>query len=219
MLSPRLVLVLCLVALCSGCKKPPAPTTRTHVVGLWLDGERRGEERAVFTTAVQRVTLQTETSLNTSPAVRLQGQLVVERGRATTLRITGDAAPSLPALINVTTTPDRTDTFPIRGPLPVHVLLALVRQSMSASRRQFVVLPEGSVSISACRGPETPFPDATCHAVTGLSFGRALVWIDRRAQLAGAVADTPWGALVATPQNRDTAHAALLRRFDVYSAP
>jgi hypothetical protein len=46
-----------------------------------------------------------------------------------------------------------------------------------------------------------------------------LVWIDRRGQIAAAVARTPWGALLATPADRDAAHPALVKRFDVYSAP
>ena len=219
MLSWRLLLVACLAALCTTCKKPPAPVARTHVVGLWLNGERRGDERATSTIEQHRTSIQTETHLDAPPSIRLQGRLVLERGRATTLRVTGEAPPSLAALVDVTTTPDRTDTFPIRGPLPVHVLSALVRQSMTASRRRFVTLPEGSATINACPGAEAPFTDATCHAVVGLASGRAFVWIDRRAQLAAAVVETPWGTLIATPQEREAAHAALVKRFDVYSAP
>jgi hypothetical protein len=219
MLCLRLVPVVCLAALCATCKKPPAPTTRAHVVGLWMNGERRGEERAVSTIDVHRTEMRAETNLDAPPTVRLQAHLVTERGRATTLRVTGDAPPPLAALVNVTTTPDRTDTFPIRGPLPVHVLSALVRQSMTASRRKFVTLPEGSVTINACPGSEAPFTDATCHVVAGLASGRAFVWIDRRGELAAAVVDTPWGTLTATPQERDDAHPAILKRFDVYSAP
>lgn len=218
MLSCRLAVVICLAALCTTCKKPPAPTTRTHVVGLWINGERRGEEKSVSTIDVHRTEIQTDTDL-TQPTVQLHGLLVLERGRATTLQVTGEAPPTLAALVDVTTTPDRTDTFPLRGPLPVHVLAALVRQSMTASRRQFVTLPEGTATVNACPGPEAPFTDATCHAVAGLSSGRAFVWIDRRGQLAAGVVRTPWGTLIATPQERDAAHAALLKRFDVYSAP
>jgi hypothetical protein len=218
MLPRRPVLVACLAALCTACTKPPAPTTRTHVVGLWLQGERRGEERAISTIDMHRTTMQTDTSLDAPAAVRLHGELVLERGRATALRVTGETPPSLTALVNVATTPDRTDTFPIRGPLPVHVLSALVRQSMTASRRRFVTLPEGSATIIACPGSEAPFTDATCHAVVGLSSGRAFVWIDRRGQLAAAITETPWGTLIATPQEREATHPALAKRFDVYSA-
>jgi hypothetical protein len=220
MLSSRLLLIACLAVVSAGCKKPPAPTTRTQTVGLWMNGERRGEERVVFTIEEGRTTLRTETDLNgPSSVVRLEGQLVLERGRATTLRVTGEAPASLAALADVTTTPDRTDTFPIRGPLPVHVLAALARQSMSASRRRFLALPDGEVTLGPCPAPEAPFTDATCHRVTGLPSGDALVWIDRRGQLAAAVARTPWGPLLATPADRDGSHPALLKQFDVYSAP
>lgn len=215
----RVILMACLTALCAGCKKPPAPVTRTHTVGLWVDGQRRGEERAVSAIEAQRSTTRTYSELSRPAAVQLEGQLVLERGRAVALRVSGQAPPSLAALVDVAITPDRTDTFPIRGPLPVHVLATLVRQSMTASRRTFTALPEGVVTITACPGREAPFTDATCHAVAGLPSGRALVWIDRRGELAAAVVDTPWGVLIATPQERDAAHAALRARFDVYSAP
>jgi hypothetical protein len=157
--------------------------------------------------------------LHGSPAVRLDGHLVLQRGRAVSLRVTGHGPPNLAALVDVTTTPDRTDTFPIRGPLPVHVLSALVRQSITATRRTFATLPDGAVTIRACPGPEGPFTDATCHAVDGLTSGRAFVWIDPRGELAAAVVETPWGVLIATPPERAAAHAAIRRRFDVYSAP
>jgi hypothetical protein len=215
----RLVLIAFPAAVIAGCQKPPAPTTRTQTVGLWMNGERRGEERAVFTIEDGRTTLRTHTDLDGPSVVRLEGQLVLERGRATTLRVTGDAPASLAALADVTTTPDRTDTFPIRGPLPVYVLSALARQSMSASRRRFLALPDGVVTLGPCPAPEAPFPDATCHHITGLPSGDALVWIDRRGQLAAAVARTPWGPLLATPADRDASHPALLKQFDVYSAP
>jgi hypothetical protein len=215
----RIVLIACAAAIGAGCKRPPDPTTRTHVVALWAGGERRGQERAVSTIEPRRTTMRTETELTGSPAVRLEGQLVFERGRAVALRVSGDAPAALPAMVDVTTTPDRTDTFPIRGPLPVHVLSALVRQSVTATRRTFVTLPDGSITIRACPGAEGPFTDATCHSVTGLSSGRAFVWIDSRGELAATVFDTPWGVLTATPRERDAAHTALRRRFDVYSAP
>ena len=214
-----LVLIACAAAIGAGCKRPPAPTTRTHAVALWINGERRGQERAVSTLEAQRTTMRMDTELRGSPALRLDAQLVSERGRAVALRVSGDAPAPLAALVDVATTPDRTDTFPIRGPLPVHVLAALVRQSITATRRTFVTLPDGSVAIRACPGAEGPFTDATCHSVTGLSSGRAFVWIDGRGELAASVVDTPWGVLLATPRERDAAHAALRRRFDVYSAP
>src|ERR671921_495511 len=92
-----------------------------------------------------------------------RSRTTVDAGRATSLVVTGDAPDSLPSAIEVTTTPDRTDTFPIRSLLPLHVAAALVRQSMTAGRRTFRSLPEGVVTIDVCRGAEGPFTDATCH--------------------------------------------------------
>jgi hypothetical protein len=219
MRSSRFIVLLCLAILAARCKKPETPTTTRHAVGLWMDGERRGEEVATMAIEQHRTLMQTKTEFNGPQAVRLEGQLLLERGRATLLRVSGDAPDSLPALVNVSTTPDRTDTFPIRGPLPVHVLSALVRQSMVASRRTFVTLPEGRVTVAPCHGSEGPFTDATCHSVAGLVSGAAFVWIDRRGRLVAALARTPWGVLIATPPQRDKSHSALLERFDVYSGP
>jgi hypothetical protein len=219
MRASRVMIVACLAALGTACKESPPAVTRTHTVGLWMNGERVGEERAVWTNEEHRSVLETQTDLTGPAVVRLQGTLVQERGRATALRVTGTAPDSFAAPADVTTTPDRTDTFPIRGPLPVHVMSALVRQSMAASRRRFRALPEGAVTLAPCPGAEAPFTDATCHQIMGLASGRAFVWLDTRRELAAAVARTPWGVLVATPPERDAAHPAVLKRFDVYSAP
>lgn len=214
----RLVTIACVVLLLTGCRKPSTPRTFTRVVNLSMNGLTLGDEHATSTVEGQRITTEMRTTFSGPPEVRLEGHLVIERGRPTSLRVIGETPPSLPALIDVTVTPDRTDVFPVRAPLPVHLLSALVRQSVVSARRRFNTLPEGAVTIAACEGRESPFPDALCHAITGLASGPALVWIDHRQQLAAAVVRTPFGIVIATTPERDDAHAALLKRFDIYSA-
>ena len=194
------------------------PTSQTHTVNVWMKDIQIGDERATATFEGQRVTITTRTVLAGRLNARLGGTLVIERGRATSLVVTGDAPDSLPSTIEVTTTPDRTDTFPIRSLLPLHVAAALVRQSRTTGRRTFRSLPEGVVTIDACRGAEGPFTDATCHALAGLPTGAAFVWLNPRGDLVALVGRTNLGTLLATAPGREGSHAALLERFDVYSA-
>jgi hypothetical protein len=217
MLPARLLLVGCAFALCVACKNAPAPTTVTRVVALWMNGAKVGEERATLAYEGQRTTIETRTSVEGTIAIQLEGRLAIERGRPTSLRVAGDAPDRWPLLVDVTVTPDRTDVFPLRGVLPVHVLSTLVRQSVVGARRRFHTPPEGTVSIETCQGREGPFADAICHAVIGLPSGPALVWIDERQQLTAAVVQTPFGAMIATTPARDGSRPALLERFDVYS--
>jgi hypothetical protein len=214
----RPVTIVCVAMLLAGCTKPSRPTTFTHVVNLSMNGLTLGDEHATSTIEGQRITTAIRTTFSGPPEVRLEGSLVIERGRPTSLHVTGRTPPSLPALIDVTVTPDRTDVFPVRAPLPVHLLSALVRHSVVSARRRFNTLLDGAVTIAACEGRESPFADAICHAITGLSSGPALIWIDQRQQLAAAVVRTPFGVVIATTPERDDAHAALLKRFDIYSA-
>jgi hypothetical protein len=214
----RLVTIACVVLLLTGCRKPATTRSFTHVVNLSMDGLTLGDEHATSTVEGQRITTEMRTTFSGPPEVRLEGRLVIERGRPTSLRVIGKTPPSLPVAIDVTMTPDRTDVFPVRAPFPVHLLSALVRQSVVSARRRFNTVPEGAVTIAACEGRETPFPDSICHAITGLSSGPALVWIDERQQLAAAVVRAPFGVVIATTPDRDDTHAALLKRFDIYSA-
>jgi hypothetical protein len=212
------VVLLAFVLAVGACRKAGTPATQTHVVNVWMDGVRTGEERATASYAGQRVTLDTDTTLTGPLEARLEGTLLIERGRATSLLVVGHAPAPFPSAIDVTTTPDRTDTFPIGSSLPVHVVAALVRQSITAGRRTFRTLPQGEVTIGTCPDAEGPFRDATCHAVAGLPGGNALVWLDPRGNLVALVARTDVGTLVATAPGREGSHASLLERFDVYSA-
>ena len=204
--------------LVASCSKPPAPVTQTQLVNLAMNGVTLGEERATTTFEGQRATTEMQTSFSGPPVIRLQGRLVIDRGRPVSLRVSGESPASLPSEVDVTETPDRTDTFLMRSPIPVHVLAALVRRTMVGARRSFRIVPEGQVDVQACAGITGPFPDATCHAVSGLPSGLALVWLDRRQALAAAIIQTPWGVVVATTPERDDSHPALVERFDVYSA-
>jgi len=218
MRSTLLVLAAC-ASLVPGCRQAPAARTTTHLVRLFADDAGIGEERASWTDRDQQTTLETRTRLEGPVDASLDGRLVIVRGRASSLRVSGTAPPALPALVDVDVTPDRTDVFPLRGPLPVHVLAALVRQSIVTARRRFQTLPEGSVAIEACAFSEALFPDAICHRITGLPEGPALVWLDERQRLAAAVMRVPGRVLVAVEPEREDARTMLLKRFDVYSAP
>jgi hypothetical protein len=208
----------CVAACITACGKDLPPPEQTHVVILSIAGRTDGEERAISRMDGQRETVRTRTRFDGATPTVLEGELTIERGRPISLRVTGDAPASLNATVDVTITPDRTDTFPIVSPLPAHVLSALVRHSIVRSRRRFIALPEGTLTVAPCRDGTAPFTDATCHEVRGLASGPVLVWLDARLQLAAAVAATPAGPLVAATADRHTLAPALLRRFDVYYA-
>jgi hypothetical protein len=212
------VLVVVATTLLASCRKPETPIAQAHVVNLAMNGVTLGDERVTITFEDQRETAEIQTAFSGPPVVRLRGRLVIERGRPVSLRVSGESPPSLPSEADVTATPDRTDTFLLRSPMPVHVVAALVRRAMVGGRGSFRLLPEGRADVRPCEGITGPFPDATCHAVSGLGSGLALVWLDRRQVLAAAAIETPWGVVVATTPERDASRAALVERFDVYSA-
>ena len=209
--------ILVAAALAFGCSRPASPVTTSHVVNLAMNGLTLGQERVETTIDGQREASEIETTFSGPPGFRLAGRLVIERGRPVLLEVKGESPASLPSEVDVTSTGDRTDTFLMRSPLPVHVLATLVRRSMVGSRSAFRLLPEGRVEIAPCSGVDGPYTDATCHAVSGMASGPALVWLDRRQVLAAAVIQTPFGVLLATATERDDTHAALLEQFDVYS--
>lgn len=213
-----MLLILVAALLMTSCSKPAVPVTQSHAVNLSMNGLTLGEEREHTTIKGQHVTSEIRTMFSGPPKIDLEGTLEIERGRPVSLRVTGQAPPELPSTVDVTLTPDRTDTFPLRSPVPVHVLSALVRQSIVSARRTFRVVPDGQVDVRPCEGIKGPFPDATCHAVTGPSWGPVLVWLDTRQALAAAVMRLPFGVLLATTPERDDTHPALLELFDVYSA-
>lgn len=217
-LYTSLLLILAEAVLAPACRKPAASVTQSHVVNLAMNGLTLGEERVETTIEGQRSTADIETTFSGPPAIRLQGRLVIERGRPTFLRVSGESPSSLPTTVDVTATPDRTDTFLLRSPFPVHVVAELVRRSIVSARRTFRVLPEGEADVRPCEDIDGPFPDATCHAISGLPSGPVLVWVDARQTLAAAVITTPWGIVLATTPERDDSHPALMERFDVYSA-
>jgi hypothetical protein len=217
-LYTSLLLIVAGAVLAPACSKPVAPVMQSHVVNLAMDGLTLGEERVETTIEGQRTTAEIQTTFSGPPAIRLLGRLVIDRGRPTFLRVSGESPSSLPSAVEVTATPDRTDTFLLRSPFPVHVLAALVRRSIVSARREFRLLPEGQANVHPCDSIEGPFADATCHAISGLASGPALVWVDARQALAAAVIQTPWGIVLATTPERDDSHPALLERFDVYSA-
>ncbi len=218
LLYTSLVLILVAAAVVTACRKPPAPVTQSHVVNLAMNGLTLGEERVETTINGQRAVAEIRTTFSGPPAIRLDGRLVIDRGRPTFLRVSGDLPSTLASVVEVTATPDRTDTFLLRSPFPVHVVAELVRRSIVGARRTFRLLPEGRADVRPCEGIGSPFADATCHAVSGLPSGPMLVWLDARQTLAAAAIATPWGIVLATTPNRDDSHPALLERFDVYSA-
>ena len=217
-LYTSLLLILASAVAVSGCRKPPAPVMQSHVVNLAMNGLTLGEERVKTTIQGQRAVAEIRTTFSGPPIIRLDGRLVIDRGRPTFLRVSGESPSTLPSAVEVTATPDRTDTFLLRSPFPIHVVAELVRRSIVGARRTFRLLPEGQADVRPCEGIDSPFADATCHAISGLPSGPMLVWLDARQTLAAAAIATPWGIVLATTPERDDSHPALLERFDVYSA-
>jgi imidazolonepropionase-like amidohydrolase len=209
--TPRTAILVC-AAFLAACRTP-APATQSHVVNLSISGLALGDERVETVIRGQRAESRIRTRLSRGSGVELDGRLVLERGRAVSLQVNGNAPAFLPSTIDVTVTPDRTDTFPVRSPLPLHVLATLARQSIVGGRRLYRALPEGTVDVAPCRDTPRPYRDATCHEVSGLTWGAVHVWLDRRQALAAAVVPTGWGLLLATTPERDDSHAALLAHY------
>jgi imidazolonepropionase-like amidohydrolase len=202
-----------ILASVTGCKARPAPSTISHVVNLSTYGLTLGDERATTTIDGRRETTTIHTAFSRAPGLTLDATLVIDRGRPISLKVNGESPAFLPSSIDVAVTGDRTDTFPIRSPFPVHALAALVGQSVVSGRRQFQALPEGTITVASCAAARMPYADATCHEVTGVTWGVAHVWLDTRRTLAAAVLPTPWGLVLATTPERDDSHRALLEHF------
>ena len=213
MLLSRVAVLAYMATVSPGCTSPPLRSTQSHVMNLSMYGLTLGEERVETIVEGQRVTSTMRTRFSRGSGVALDGRLVLERGRPVSLRVEGDAPAFLPSTIDVSITPDRTDTFPVRSPLPLHVLSTLVRQSMVGGRREYRALPEGSITVMPCANAPAPYSDATCHEVVGITWGAAVLWLDRRQALAAAVIPTGWGLLLATTPERDDSHAALLEHY------
>ena len=205
--------ILALAAALVACRRSAAvPVTTTQVVNLSIDGRTVGEERAEATVDGRRETLVVETNMR-EPRVHVKGTLVLDRARAISLHVEGEASGLFPATADVTVTGDRTDTFPIVAPLPVHILAALARQSIVGARREFHALPEGMVTIQPCAAAPLPYADATCHEVSSERWGPTHVFLDTRRALAAAVIPTTSGLLVATTPERDASQDALRAHF------
>jgi hypothetical protein len=204
---PRVLLLCALAALALSCKRAPAaPVTSTHVVNLSMYGLTLGEERVETTIEGQRETATIRTTFSRPPGVRLESRLVIERGRPVSLHV-------LPSSADVAVTPDRSDTFPVRSPLPLHVLTTLARRSIVGARREFRALPEGTVALASCALASLPYSDTTCHEIRGITWGAVHVFLDKRQALAAAVVPTPWGLLLASTPERDDSHPALLEHY------
>jgi imidazolonepropionase-like amidohydrolase len=195
------------------CQPTPPVTTSSHVVNLSMAGLTLGEERVETTIEGRRETSVMHTTFSRAPGVKLTGRLVIDRGRPVSLHVDGDSPAFLPSSVNVTVTGDRTDTFPVRSPLPVHILAAIARQAVVTSTRTFRALPEGAITVGPCGAGSLPYSDATCHELSGVTWGAAHVFLDQRQKLAAAVVPTPWGLLLATTPDRDDSHPALLAHF------
>jgi imidazolonepropionase-like amidohydrolase len=207
------VSALAVAVIISGCQARRAPSTISHVVNLATYGLTLGEERATTTIDGRRETTTMHTVFSRAPGLELDSTLVIERGRPIFLKVAGESPVFLPSTVEVAVTGDRTDTFPIRSPFPVHALAALVRQSITGGRRTFQTLPDGTATVTTCAAARMPYSDATCHEVTGVTWGAAHVWLDTRRMLAAAVVPTPWGLVLATTPQRDDSHRALLDHF------